>query len=145
MSHSMDGYDDPYGRELEARRPAELKEKIVQVRIAGATRRTYAYQVPFDIDLEVGDWVTIPGNVVSEFGGYGIVKGFGRQGYNGPLKTITAKIPEPDEIMVRMSVVKSKDQAAQLYDRAMSAGWSDAELLALQVLGEARLKARGVR
>jgi hypothetical protein len=142
----MDGYDDPYGRELDVRAPKELAEKVVQVRIAGATaRRTYAYQVPFRLDAAVGDWVTIPGNVVNEFGGFGVVKSFGRDGYTGPLKEIMAVIPEPPELMIRMSVVKNKDRAAEIYDQAVREGWRGDRLTALAVLGESRLRSRGVR
>jgi hypothetical protein len=132
--------------EIARRAPGELAEKVVQVRIAGATaRRTYAYQVPFGLDLEVGDWVTLPGNVVSEHGGFGVVKSFGRDGYRGPLKSIRAKIPEPSELMIRMSVVKTKEHAAEIFDAAVAEGWTGDRLTALSVIGEQRLKARGVR
>lgn len=154
------GRREPTARELDAmnaqrsesahERDAELYSskfgtKIVQVRIAGANARTYAYEVPRTEDVSLGDWVEIPGNVVNEFGSFGVVKGFGRQGYNGPLKMIVRKIDEPDELMIRMSVVKTKDQAAKIYDAALDAGWGDGELSALKVLGEQRLKSRGVR
>src|SRR5581483_8752896 len=110
--------------ELARRAPAETESRVVQVRIAGATaRRTYAYAVPRGTSASVGDWVTIPGNVVNEFGGFGIVKGYGRQGYDGPLKEIMAVIPEPPKLMIRMSVVKSKDGAAEIYDEAVRDGW----------------------
>lgn len=120
---------------------------MIQVRIAGASaRRTYAYAVPADVaPVGLGDWVTIPGNVVNEFGGFGIVKGFGRDGYKGPLKSIMAKIPEPPELMIKMSVVKSKDKAAEIYDQAVRDGWRGDRLTALAVLGESRLRSRGVR
>src|SRR5882724_1984081 len=92
---------------------------IVQVRIAGATaRRTYAYET--DQPLMIGEWVTLPGNVVSEHGGFGIVKSYGRDGYTGPLKKIRARIPEPPELMIMMSVVKTKDRAADIYDAAVA-------------------------
>jgi hypothetical protein len=134
------------GTEIARRASSELAEKVVQVRIAGATaRRTYAYQVPFELDLEVGDWVTLPGNVVSEHGGFGIIKAFGREGYNGPLKSIRTKIPEPPELMIRMSVVKTKDRAAEIYDAAVAEGWTGDRLTALAVIGDQRLRARGVR
>lgn len=180
MSHSMDGYDDPYARgvtdsvedtllygkreptdrELDAmnaqrsetahERDAEhygpFGDKVVQVRIAGATaKRTYAYEVPFEVDVRIGDWVTLPGNVVNEHGGFGIVKAFGRDGYRGPLKSIVAKIPEPSLLMIRMSVVKTKDQAAKIYDEAMAEGVSREELVKMIKVGQDRLKARGVR
>jgi hypothetical protein len=170
----MGGYDDPHGagrwdkgsvrepteRELEAMNsePSETAHerdaekysskfgtKIVQVRIAGANERTYAYEVPLGTDLAIGDWVTLPGNVVNEHGGFGVVKRFGREGYNGPLKNIVAKIDEPDELEIRMSVVKTKNQAADIYDEAVTAGWRGQRLTDLAVIGEQRLKARGVR
>jgi len=132
--------------ELARRAPAETESRVVQVRIAGATaRRTYAYAVPRGTSASVGDWVTIPGNVVNEFGGFGIVKGYGRQGYDGPLKEIMAVIPEPPKLMIRMSVVKSKDGAAEIYDEAVRDGWRGDRLTALAVLGESRLRSRGVR
>lgn len=162
MSHSMDGYDDPHGRgptdaELDAmnREPSETAHQrdaerfgplgwgVVQVRIAGApAKRTYAYET--DHILMIGDWVVIPGNVVSEHGGFGIVKSYGRDGYRGPLKKIVKKIPEPPELMIRMSVVKSQDRAAEIYDQAVADGWRGDRLTALGVLGEQRLKSRGV-
>ena len=180
MSHSMGGYDDPYGREpvtdsvedalLYGREPTDRElsamnaersetaherdretydvftDRVVQVRIAGATaRRTYAYEVPRGTDANLGDWVTLPGNVVNEHGGFGVVKGFGRDGYKGPLKAITGVIPEPDELMIKMSVVKTKDAAAKIYDQAVAEGWTGGDLLELIEVGESRLKARGVR
>lgn len=133
--------------ELERRRTSGVAEQVVQVRIAGATsRRTYAYEVPAKIGpLGIGDWVTLPGNVVSEHGGFGIVKGFGREGYRGPLKEISAKIPEPPELMIRISVVKTREQAAKIYDEAVAEGWRGDRLTALAVIGEQRLRARGVQ
>jgi hypothetical protein len=120
--------------------------KIVQVRIAGATaRRTYAYEVPRGLDITLGDWVTLPGNVVNEHGGFGVVKGFGRDGYDGPLKMIVKVIREPHELMIKMSVVKAKDQAAKIYDEAVALGWPGDKLLSLIKVGQDRLKARGVR
>lgn len=119
---------------------------VVQVRIAGTTgRRTYAYEIPRHLDVKIGDWVILPGNVVSEHGGFGVVKTFGRQGYDGPLKMIVKKIPEPDPLTVRMSVVKTKDQAAEIYDEAVAAGWRKEDLLDLGKVGTDRLRARGVR
>jgi hypothetical protein len=44
-----------------------------------------------------------------------------------------------------MSVVKSKDRAAEIYDEAVRDGWSGDRLTALAVLGESRLRSRGVR
>jgi hypothetical protein len=124
----------------------ELGDKVVQVRIAGATaRRTYAYEVPFGVDVSFGDWVTLPGNVVNEHGGFGIVKGFGRDGYRGPLKSIVAKIDEPSDLMIRMSVVKTKQQASKIYEEAVAAGETREGLLELIKVGQDRLKARGVR
>lgn len=132
--------------ELARRAPAEAEEQVVQVRIAGATaRRTYAYTVPKGVVANLNDWVTIPGNIVNEFGGFGVVKDFGRKGYTGPLKAIMAVIPEPPELMIKMSVVKSKDRAAEIYDQAVREGWRGDRLTALAVLGENRLRSRGVR
>jgi len=135
------------GTEIARRATAGVAEQVVQVRIAGATaRRTYAYAVPAKIGpVGIGDWVTLPGNVVSEHGGFGVVKSFGREGYRGPLKPIMARIPEPDELMIRMSVVKTKDRAAEIYDRAVADGWTGDRLTALAVIGEQRLRARGVQ
>lgn len=131
--------------EVARRHSSDLQEKVVQVRIAGSgARKTYAYEVPFNIDVQLGDWVTLPGNIVSEHGGFGVVKSFGRDGYRGPLKAIRAKIPEPPELMIRISVVKTKEQAADLYDRAVADGWTGDRLTALAVIGEQRLRARGV-
>jgi hypothetical protein len=123
-----------------------MGDKIVQVRIAGApAKRTYAYAVPREVDAAIGDWVSLPGNVVNEHGGFGVVKGFGRQGYNGPLKNIVAVIPEPHELEIRMSVVKTKDTAAKIYDQAVALGWRGEQLASLAQAGQDRLKARGVR
>lgn len=137
-------------RDRDSRTPRQIIHgfdgQVVQVRIAGATaRRTYAYTVPQKIGkLRVGDWVTIPGNVVNEFGGFGVVKGYGRDGYRGPLKEIMEHIPEPDELVVRMSVVKSKEAAAKIYDAAVAEDWRGERLTALVVLGEQRLRSQGV-
>jgi hypothetical protein len=118
---------------------------VVQVRIAGATARTYAYEVPRGMDVAPGGWVRLPGNVVSEDGGFGLVKSYGRVGYDGPLKSITAVIDEPDPLMVQMSVVKTKEQAAKIYDKALAAsGWTIGDLEELIKVGTARLASRGV-
>jgi len=134
----MDGYDDPHGREQHV--PEGWG--VVQVRIAGATARTYAYET--DQPLMIGDWVSLPGNIVSEHGGFGIVKSYGRDGYDGLLKKITARIDEPHELTVKMSVVKSRDQAAKLYDEAVATGMSTEDLLMLIEVGNARMKAKGI-
>lgn len=124
----------------------ELGDKVVQVRIAGATaRRTYAYEVPFNLDVSLGSWVILPGNVVNEHGGFGVVKSFGRDGYRGPLKSIVDTIDEPPELMIKMSVVKTKAAAAKIYDEAVAEGWDVRQLTQLIRVGEDRLKARGVR
>lgn len=130
--------------EEDAERFGPMGWGVVQVRIAGApARRTYAYES--DVPLMIGDWVTLPGNVVSEHGGFGVVKSYGRDGYNGPLKKIVKKIDEPHELMVRMSVVKTKERAAEIYDAAVTAGWRGQRLADLSTLGQDRLRARGVR
>jgi hypothetical protein len=132
--------------EEDAERYGPMGDKVVQVRIAGATaRRTYAYEVPRTLDIAPGDWVTLPGNVVNEHGGFGVVKGFGRDGYDGPLKMIVKVIREPHELMIKMSVVKTKDQASKIYDEAVALGWPGDKLLSLIKVGQDRLKARGVR
>jgi len=118
---------------------------VVQVRIAGAGSRTYAYEVPRHLDLALGDWVALPGNVVSEGGGFGVVKAFGRQGYGGPLKMIVKKISEPHELTIRMSVVKSKEQAAEIYDEAVAKGWPGDKLMSLIKVGQDRMRAKGIR
>jgi len=129
--------------ERDARYYGPFGDRVVQVRIAGATARTYAYEVPRGTDLAIGDWVTLPGNVVSAHGGFGIVKSYGRDGYDGPLKSIVKKIDEPDELMIRMSVVKTKNQAADLYDEAVAAGWKPNDLLELATVGSDRLISKG--
>lgn len=143
------GYDDPHGRESTAHEDDEehygpMGDKVVQVRIAGANARTYAYEVPRPADVSIGTWVRLPGNVVNEDGGFGIVKGFGRQGYDGPLKMISGVIDEPDPLMVQMSVIKSKEQAAKIYDQAIAKGLSREVLLELIEVGRQRLASRGV-
>ncbi len=122
----------------------ELHTDVIQVRIAGATARTYAYEVPRGTDVSVGDWVRLPGNVVNEDGGFGIVKAFGRQGYDGPLKMIRDVIDEPHELMIRMSVVKTKDQAEKIYDKAVDLGWDYDALVELIKTGQQRLTSKGV-
>lgn len=121
-----------------------MGDKVVQVRIAGASARTYAYEVPRPADVSIGTWVRLPGNVVNEDGGFGIVRGFGRDGYDGPLKMISGVIDEPDPLMVQMSVAKSKEQAAKIYDQAVTKGLSRDVLLELIEVGRQRLASRGV-
>jgi hypothetical protein len=160
----MDGYDDPHGRgptdrelaAMNAERSETAHERdrehfrpaytdVVQVRIAGAGKRTYAYDVPAGLGLlALGSWVRLPGNVVNLDGGFGVVKAYGRQGYDGPLKSIIAVIDEPDELTVRMSVVKTKDKAAEIYDQAVTAGWSAEDLEELIKVGQDRLAAKGI-
>jgi len=156
MSHSMDGYDDPYGTDdpwaetvpRKAQTPVSAPAHgdgwgVVQVRIAGAGKRTYAYAA--DHAYPVGTWVELPGNVVSEDGGTGVVASYGRDGYDGPLKTIVRDIPEPSPFMIRMAVVKTMDGAAKIYDDAVAAGVSGDELAAVVLAGQRRLAQRGVR
>lgn len=147
---------EPTERELDAmnREPSETaferdRERfgpmgwgVVQVRIAGANARTYAYET--DTLLTINEWVRLPGNVVNENGGFGIVKAYGRDGYNGPLKKIVEKIPEPDPLMVQMSVVKTKEQAAKIYAQAVAKIWTREDLLELIKVGTARLAQKGI-
>lgn len=185
MTHSMDGYDDPWGTgreptdaELDTmnREPSETAHerdrqwptstpttvprqaqtavsapahegpnKVVQVRIAGAGKRTYAYEVPARIHAVTGDWVALPGNVVSEDGSTGKVVSYGRDGYGGPLKEITAVVPEPSVWMMRMLCVKTRPTAAKIYDEAVAAGVSGDELAAVVLAGTRRLRQLGVQ
>lgn len=131
--------------ELDEEHYGPYGDKVIQVRIAGAGKRTYAYAVPRHLDVIIGDWVTLPGNVVSEDGGIGYVTSFGRDGYDGPLKEITGKTGKPDEFMVRMLTAKTKGQAADIWDEAQRAGRSAEELDALAAAGAKRLAERGIR
>jgi len=156
MSHSMDGCNDPHGIGPAAPTTVPTRPQtavsapahgdgwsVVQVRIAGAGKRTYAYAA--DHPYPIGTWVDLPGNVVSEDGGTGVVVSYGRDGYDGPLKTIVRDIPEPSAFMVRMMTVKTMDGAAKIYDHAVAAGVAGDELEAVVLAGQRRLEQRGVR
>lgn len=169
MTHSMDGYDSPHGREptdqeLDAmnnersemahERDADRfgpygthgmgPDQVVQVRIAGAGKKSYAYEVPGSVFVTVGDWVSLPGNVVNEDGGFGLVVGFGTDGYDGPLKRISEKIPEPSRWKIKMAMVKTRSQASTVYERAVADGVTQEDLLDLIKVGTMRLASKGI-
>lgn len=114
--------------------------QAVQVRIVGAPR-AYAYEWRGE-PLEVGDWVELPGNVVSQDGCRGVVEAFGRDGYTGPLKPVLAKLERLDVYRERMGTVRSREEAARVWQAAHEAGRTRAQLAELAELGAARLEGR---
>lgn len=120
-------------------------DRVVRVRIVGARARTYSYEVPTGIFVTEGDWVRLPGNVVSEDGGIGLVTGYGANGYTGALKSVVSKIEDPSGHLLEMFRVKTRKQAAEVYDRAVAAGVRGEELAEVVAAGERQLKQRGIR
>jgi hypothetical protein len=112
-----------------------MQEVLVQIAGAG---RAYAYAWNGD-PLAVGDWVTLPGNVVSEEGTEGMVSGFGRGGYTGRLKPVIAKRERPNLWVARMRAVRSRPEATRIYHRAVAAGVGDELLRQIVSAGDAAL------
>lgn len=111
--------------------PAAAREQVVQVRIVGAPR-AYAYAVPAGMpDLEAGDWVLLPGNVVSPDGCEGVVEGFGRDGYKGALKYVLQQVDRPGIWLAQMRAARTKAQALKVYRAAVKAGVGGERLAAL--------------
>jgi hypothetical protein len=127
---SMSGYEDdgPWG-----------PQQVVQVRLPGA-KRTYAYAVPQDWEpLAVGDWVAVPSNVVSTDGGKAQVAGFGRDGYDGPLKELAGRLEPQDAWKIRMEAVKTRREANEVWRAAVAAGVAGERLDAAVAAGRAAL------
>jgi hypothetical protein len=120
--------------------------QVVQARMAGA-RQSYAYGwwgLPSGSDwLAVGDWVMLPGNVVSPEGCKGRVESYGRNGYHGAVKDVSRRLPPQDIWLVQMEAVTGRAQALKVYRAAEKAGVSGERLAALKDVGAAALEKAG--
>jgi len=124
--------------------------QVVQVRMAGAPRNyTYQWWSLTMVDdgwrtgadwLRTGDWVRLPGNVVSPEGAKGRVEGYGRNGYSGPLKDVSCRIEPQDPWTVRMEAVRGAGDALRVYRAAESKGVPPERLEALAAVGKAALE-----
>jgi hypothetical protein len=115
--------------------------QVVRVRIAGAPK-AYGYLWRGAEPLEMGEWVMLPGNVVSPEGCKGRVEGFGRDGYNGELKEVVSRIEKPDPWLARMEAVTTRQEASRVYRKAEAAGLDPQRLVVLERAGKAALKRR---
>jgi hypothetical protein len=115
-------------------------EQVVQVQMAGA-QRAYGYAWKGEEPLELGEWVMLPGNVVSPEGCKGKVTGFGRDGYNGPLKEVMSRIERPDPWVARMEAVRTASEARRVLNKARAEGLEPQRLLALERVGREALAA----
>jgi len=129
--------------------------QVVRVRMPGAPR-DYTYQwwnTTMVVDdgepleqadwLRTGDWVKLPGNVVSPEGSKGRVTGYGRSGYTGPLKDVACRMETPDIWTVQMEAVRDKVSANRVYQAAKARGVQGEQLLALVETGRVRLEGLG--
>lgn len=121
--------------------------QVVQVRIVGAPR-AYGYGwwgLPSGSDwLAVGDWVRLPGNVVSPDGCKGRVEAYGRAGYAGKLKDVACRMDKPDLWQVQMEAVRDKPTALKVYRAAQrDPAVSGERLAALLETGRAALEKAG--
>jgi hypothetical protein len=126
---------------------ATLGEQVVQVQMAGA-QKSYGYAWKGEEPLELGEWVMLPGNVVSPEGCKGKVTGFGRDGYNGPLKEVVSRIERPDPWVARMEAVRTASEARRVLNKARAEGLEPQRLLALERVGRealAAVKAQAVK
>jgi hypothetical protein len=113
--------------------------QIVQVKILGGPRRTYAYGWNGAEPLKIYDWVYLPGNPVTPDGGEGMVAALGTDGYTGPLKVIISLGVSPLDWVRDAGLVNSKEEASALWRRAKAAGVSSAALKVIESEGWARL------
>lgn len=116
-----------------------MSENVVQVRIINSPR-AYPYAVPDGVTLVNGDWVDLPGNVVSPGGCTGQVVGHGRRGYTGELKEIVSRLDSPDEALLRMAAARGRTEVRALWLRARERGASPERLMILKTAGDKRLR-----
>lgn len=91
--------------------------QVVQVQII-ATQRTYDYAWRGAEPLKPGDWVKLPGNVVSADGTLGRVASTNPPSWKGELKEILERTPAPDPWKARFSAVRSREEASRLWHLA---------------------------
>jgi hypothetical protein len=118
----------------------KLGEQVVQVQMAGA-QKSYGYAWKGEEPLELGEWVMLPGNVVSPEGCKGKVTGFGRDGYNGPLKEVVSRIERPDPWVARMEAVRTASEARRILNKARTEGLEPQRLIVLEKTGREALAA----
>lgn len=91
--------------------------QVVQVQII-ATQRTYDYAWRGAEPLKPGDWVKLPGNVVSADGTLGRVASTNPPSWKGELKEILERTDAPDPWKARFSAVRSRDEASRIWNLA---------------------------
>jgi hypothetical protein len=113
--------------------------QTVQVRLVGAPR-AYDYEWAGDTPLEIGEWVDLPGNVVSPEGCIGRVEGTAAPKWEGELKPVLSR--QPDPWGATFSRVTTPKEASEAWNRARKAGLSVQRLAELTELAKVVLAKR---
>lgn len=113
--------------------------QTVQVRLMGAAR-PYDYAWHGDTPLAIGDWVDLPGNVVSPDGCIGRVESLKPPAWKGELKPVTAKLDDPWTVL--FGRVRDEKDASDAWQRARKAGLSTDRLAELTELAKVVLSKR---
>jgi len=111
--------------------------QTVQVRITGATR-SYDYTSDLEPPLEPGEWVSLPGNVVSADYSTGVVTGTAAPTWKGELKAVTGRTNKPDPWMARMRSARDVETGRRVWRAARREGVSGARMEALEDLAQSR-------
>ena len=113
--------------------------QTVQVRLMGAAR-PYDYTWHGDTPLAVGDYVDLPGNVVSPEGCIGRVESLKPPAWKGELKPVMRKLDDPWTVL--FSRVRDEKDASDAWQRARKAGLSTDRLAELTELAKVVLSKR---
>lgn len=113
--------------------------QTVQVRLMGAAR-PYDYAWHGDTPLAIGDWVDLPGNVVSPEGCIGRVESLKPPAWKGELKPVMRKLDDP--WVVLFARVRDEKDASDAWQRARKAGLSTDRLAELTELAKVVLSKR---
>jgi hypothetical protein len=116
-----------------------MNEQVVQVKILGGPKQTYAYRWTGGTPLKVYDWVTLPGSAVNPDGAEGMVASIGAEGYTGPLKDVTGRGVSPLRWIAWINKVSTREQASTVWKHAEAAGVSPGALGVIASEGWARL------
>jgi hypothetical protein len=111
--------------------------QTVQVRITGA-KRSYDYTSDLEPPLVPGDWVTLPGNVVSADYSTGVVTGTAAPTWKGELKAVTGWTSKPDPWLARMRSAKDVQTGRRIWHAARREGVGPERMKALEDLAQAR-------
>lgn len=111
--------------------------QTVQVRITGA-KRSYDYTSDLEPPLVPGDWVALPGNVVSADYSTGVVTGTAAPTWKGELKAVTGRTDKPDPWMARMRSAKDVQTGRRIWHAARREGVGPERMKALEDLAQAR-------